>query len=132
MEKNPQENKLIRTPNGGLIQDVVRYIKLIWLLMTDRRINIFLKILPVASLAYLLSPIDLAPGLALPVIGALDDAAIVWIGTSLFISLCPETIVAEHTRTLEKVIPGIWREPNEIDEMVDAEARDITDAPTKE
>jgi uncharacterized membrane protein YkvA (DUF1232 family) len=125
--KNPQESKIMRTPNGGLIQDFARYLKLIWRLMKDRRVNIFFKILPVAALVYLVSPIDLISGLTLPIIGALDDAAIVWVGTSLFIGLCPENVVEEHRQALEKVITGTWQKPAENDEVVDVESRDVTD-----
>jgi uncharacterized membrane protein YkvA (DUF1232 family) len=95
--------------------------------MSDKRVNLFLKLLPITSLVYLVSPIDLAPGLALPLIGALDDAAIVWIGTSLFISLCPENVVEEHMRSLEKVITANWKSAPGEDDIVDVEARDISE-----
>ncbi|HCC78202.1 MAG: hypothetical protein A2X25_04635 [Chloroflexi bacterium GWB2_49_20] len=126
MSNNSQNKNMVPSQNGGLIKDFIRHIKLIWLLMTDKRVNIFLKLLPITSLVYLVSPIDLVSGLALPVIGALDDAAIVWIGTSLFISLCPEYVVEEHVLSLEKVITTTWKDVPGEDEVVDAEARDIT------
>jgi len=86
----------------GLIQELVLRIKLILRLMADRRVNVFLKLLPVAALVYLLSPVDLAPGLTLPVIGTLDDAAVLWMGASLFVALCPEEVVQEHLAKLQK------------------------------
>ncbi len=131
MSEEPMKKSMIPSQNGGLIQDFIRHIKLIWLLIADKRINLFLKLLPVASLVYLVSPIDLLSGMALPVIGALDDAAIIWIGTSLFISLCPEDIVNQHTLSLQKTISGTWKNPHSDDEIVDAEARDITDDQSK-
>lgn len=93
---------LVVSQKDGIFEDIVRQIKLILRLMGDRRVNFFLKLLPVATLAYLFSPIDIAPGMTLPVIGALDDAAIVWLGTSLFVALCPDEVVAEHLAALEK------------------------------
>ena len=132
MPEEPKKKSIIPSKNGGLIQDFVRHIKLIWLLIQDKRINIFLKILPFASLVYLVSPIDMLPGMVVPVVGALDDAAIIWIGTSLFISLCPEDIVNEHTLSLEKTLSGTWKNEQGEEEIVDAEARDITeDQPKK-
>jgi len=107
MAKN---NNLIESQNRGFFQDLVLRIKLIGRLMVDKRINFFLKILPVASVIYLFSPIDLAPGLALPVIGALDDAAVLWLGTTLFMSLCPDEIVQEHTDALNRVVEGRWKD----------------------
>ena len=109
MPEGSKKKSIIPAQNTGLIQDVVRHIKLIWLLIKDKRVNVFLKILPIASLVYLVSPIDMLPGMVLPIIGALDDAAIIWIGTSLFISLCPENIVQEHTHALERTLTGIWK-----------------------
>jgi len=117
---------LINSQNTGFFQDLVQRIKLIGKLMGDKRVNFFLKILPVASLVYLVAPIDLAPGLALPVIGALDDAAILWLGTTLFVSLCPEEIVQEHMGRLEKVVDSTWRDApkEEPTDIVEVEPRD--------
>ncbi len=117
---------LINSQNTGFFQDLVQRIKLIGKLMGDKRINFFLKILPVASLVYLVAPIDLAPGLALPVIGALDDAAILWLGTTLFVSLCPEEIVQEHMGGLEKVVDSTWHDApkEEPTDIVEVEPRD--------
>lgn len=131
MSKNPQNKSIVPSQNGGFIQDVIRHVKLIWLLLKDKRVNVFLKLLPIASLVYLVSPIDLVSGLALPFIGALDDAAIVWIGTSLFISLCPENVVEEHIHSLEKIITSTWQDEPSEDEIVDADARDITEDQSK-
>ena len=131
MPEGSKKKSIIPSQNSGLVQDFVRHIKLIWLLIKDKRVNIFLKVLPVASLVYLVSPLDLLPGMVVPVIGALDDAAIIWIGTSLFISLCPEEIVHQHTLSLEKTLTGTWNNAQGEDEIVDAVARDITDDRSK-
>jgi uncharacterized membrane protein YkvA (DUF1232 family) len=117
---------IVSSQNTGFFQDLVQRLKLVWRLMSDRRVNFFLKLLPIASLVYLVSPVDLAPGIALPVIGALDDAAILWIGTSLFMSLCPEDVVEEHWNELTKVISAKWRdaEPSQETDIVDVTPRD--------
>ena len=115
----------LSTQHSGFFQDLVVRIKLVMRLMSDRRVNFFLKLLPIASLVYLVSPIDLAPGLALPIIGALDDAAVLWIGLSLFTSLCPDEVVQEHLNALQNVIPGTWRETSEESEIVEVEPRDV-------
>lgn len=123
----PKKSDMISSQNAGFFQDLVQRLKLLWRLMADRRVNFFLKLLPVASLVYLLSPIDLAPGITLPVIGMLDDAAIIWIGTSLFMSLCPVDVVQEHWDDLTKVISAKWRDAQESNngaEIVEVTARD--------
>lgn len=112
---------LMVTPSSGVLRDLVLRIKLILRLLGDRRINFFLKLLPVAALAYLVSPVDLAPGVALPIIGALDDAAIVGLGAYLFVELCPPEVVREHMKNLTS---NLDLEPT-TDEIVDAESTDL-------
>lgn len=118
---------ILSTQNSGFFQDFVMRIKLVVRLMSDRRVNFFLKLLPIASLVYLVSPVDLVPSLALPIIGALDDAAVLWIGLSLFMSLCPDEVVQEHLNALQNVIPGTWHETSEESEseIVEVEPRDV-------
>jgi uncharacterized membrane protein YkvA (DUF1232 family) len=110
--------KLIANPQGGLMRNFVKQLKLIGRLMGDNRVNMFLKILPIASIAYLISPVDLAPGVVFPVIGALDDAAVLWIGSTLFVQLCPDDVVKEHMDDLEMIASSD-------DDIVDAESKDV-------
>jgi len=112
--------KLVTRPQSGLMQNFIKQLKLIGKLMGDSRISPFLKILPIASLAYLISPVDLAPGVVFPVIGALDDAAVMWIGSTLFVQLCPDDVVKEHMDDLDMI-------SGDADDIVDAESRDVKD-----
>jgi len=109
-------------PQGGMMRDLVKRLKLIARLMGDRRVNFFLKFLPVASVAYLIFPFDLVPGIAFPIVGALDDAAILWIGSNLFVELCPPNVVKEHMQELESNL-----DDSSSGEVVDAEATDMDD-----
>ena len=101
-DKRP--SKLLVPPQGGMLRDFVMRLKLIARLMGDRRVNFFLKFLPLASVAYLFWPWDLIP--VIPVIGALDDAAILWIGTTLFVELSPPKVVQEHLDELASNMDG--------------------------
>jgi len=112
-----KSNKLT-VPQGGILRDFVLRIKLIGRLMTDNRVNFFLKLLPIASLIYLVSPVDLAPGVVFPVIGVLDDAAIVWIGTNLFVELCSPSVVKEHMDELQSNL-------DDTDDVIDADTTDV-------
>jgi uncharacterized membrane protein YkvA (DUF1232 family) len=116
-DKKP--GKLMVPAQGGMLRDLVKRLKLISRLMGDRRVSVFLKLLPLASLAYLFWPADVIP--VVPVIGALDDAAILWIGTTLFVELCPPTVVKEHQTELESNLE------EDSGEVVDAEATDVND-----
>ena len=118
-----EKRDLIGSQNTGFFQDLIQRVKLIGRLMGDKRVNFFLKILPVAAVIYLVSPVDIAPGLALPVIGVLDDAAVIWLGTTLFMALCPEDVVQEHITALNKVVDSTWRNATEstVSEIVEVE-----------
>ena len=95
------ENKnLTIPPQGGVIRDFVLRIKLIVRLLGDRRVSPWLKIIPIVGLLYLISPLDLIPDIALPVVGELDDAAILWLTNYLFVELCPPEIVEQHVKAL--------------------------------
>lgn len=109
-------------PQGGMMHDVVKRLKLIARLMGDSRVNFFLKALPLASVAYLIFPFDLAPGVVFPIIGALDDAAILWLGSNLFVELCPDDVVKEHMQAIDSNLSG-----SSSGEVVDAEATDMDD-----
>jgi uncharacterized membrane protein YkvA (DUF1232 family) len=108
----------ITVSQGGAMSGIVTRIKLILRLMGDRRVNLFLKLLPIGAVAYLFSPVDLVPGVVLPVIGVLDDAAVLWIGTSLFVELCPPEVVAEHQNSLQSNVA-------DTDDVIDAESTDV-------
>lgn len=70
--------------------------------MRDPRINPLLKLLPIGAILYLVIP-DF-------IIGPIDDAFILWLGTTLFVELCPQHIVDEHWAELTSVIEAEWRE----------------------
>jgi uncharacterized membrane protein YkvA (DUF1232 family) len=120
---------IIGNQNSGFFQDLVLRIRLILRLIGDQRVSFLLKLLPIAAAIYVISPVDLIPGAVLPVIGALDDAVVIWLGTTLFVALCPEEIVQEHTNALHNVVTSIWRDApkEETGEIIDAEPRDGPD-----
>ena len=113
-EKRP--SKIMVPPQGGMLRDFAGRIKLIFRLLGDRRVNFFLKFLPLASVAYLFWPLD---AIALPIIGVLDDAAILWIGSTLFVELCPPNVVQEHMNELAS------NTDDSSGDVVDAEASDV-------
>ncbi len=85
--------KLTLPQNRGFFQDLTLRLKLILRLMGDGRVNPLLKLLPVGSLIYLVMP-DIAPG-------PIDDAAVIWLATYLFVELCPPEVVQEHLESLK-------------------------------
>ena len=116
-----KSGKFIVPAQGGPMREFVKRLKLIGRLMGDSRVSPFIKVLPLASLAYLIFPFDLAPGIALPIIGALDDAAVLWIGSQLFVELCPDEVVQEHMQALGSNVA------DDSDDIVDADATDVNE-----
>ncbi len=115
-----KSGKFIVPAQGGAMRSFVNRLKLIMRLMADRRVNIFLKLLPLASVGYLILPADLIP--IVPFISALDDAAILWVGSTLFVELCPDDVVQEHKMALESNLQN-----DTSDEIVDVEPTDMND-----
>jgi uncharacterized membrane protein YkvA (DUF1232 family) len=110
-------------PQGGLVRDLIMRIRLILRLIGDRRVSPWLKIIPIAGVVYLVSPIDIIPDIVFPIVGELDDAAILWLTNYLFIELCPPEIVQQHV----KALTAGTSKPRE-DDVVDAESVEIHDA----
>jgi uncharacterized membrane protein YkvA (DUF1232 family) len=67
--------------------------KLAWKLFRDPNVSPWLKFgLPIIGLIYLISPIDILPDV-IPVLGQMDDVAVLMLLTQLFITLAPDNIV---------------------------------------
>ncbi len=114
---------------GGVLQDALLRIKLIFRLLGDKRVNPWLKLIPIAGVLYLISPLDIIPDIVFPVIGELDDIAILWLTNHFFVEFCPPDVVREHVRKLISNNSIIDEERNRAadEDVVDGEATDITD-----
>jgi hypothetical protein len=118
--------KITISQNGGFLQDLTLRIKLILRLMGDSRVSPMLKLLPIGSLAYLVVP-DIA-------IGPIDDAAVIWLATYLFVELCPPAVVQEHLEALKatRKVMDSYQETSQPDtqgEIIDGE---IVESDTEE
>ena len=80
---------------ASLLSEVVREARLIWYLLTDGRVSSWVKMIPLATLLYILSPLDLLPDPILG-LGQLDDLGALMLGVKLFKEMCPREIVREH------------------------------------
>lgn len=75
-------------------------LQLVWLLLKDKRVPLYLKAFPAFVLVYLLSPFDLIPGFV-PVVGQLDDTGLMLLALTLFRRLAPQAVVAEYKTRFE-------------------------------
>lgn len=117
-EKKPSQ--IITQQQSGVVHNVLNQVKLIFRLMGDSRVSLLAKIIPLGALAYFVMPADLLPNLVFPVVGVLDDAAVLWLGSFVFTELCPPAVVKEHMQALNGEIADSQGE-----DVVDAEATDI-------
>ena len=116
-------NRKIVPSKKGLWDSFAGYFQLIARLMTDSRVSPFLKILPVGTLVYLIAP-DFIPFVV-------DDALVVWLGTYLFVELCPPDVVEEYRAMLSGAAPADKNQTHEQGqsqgEIIDAEYWDDQD-----
>lgn len=78
------------------------FIRLYWRLFMDKRVSLLPKAIVVAAIAYVVSPFDLIPDIAIPFIGSIDDVAIVALALRAFVPLCPRHVVEEHVRLIDE------------------------------
>lgn len=116
-EQNPkqlQASDPSRIP-GNWIKEFMLQFRLAWRLFWDNRVPWAAKLIPVAAIAYIVSPFDLIPDFALG-LGQLDDLAILLIGLRLFIDVCPNLLVKEHRSAFDEIgdlDADLWQAPQE-------------------
>ncbi len=108
----PDSDKQI-TPSGGFLHELAIRAKLILRLMGDKRVNLFLKAIPVASIVYFFNPFDIP--------GPLDDLGVLGLGIYMFIELCPPDVVEEHLNNLRRIDLEEKNIPPSDPDVVDAE-----------
>ncbi|MCB0193288.1 MAG: DUF1232 domain-containing protein [Anaerolineae bacterium] len=84
----------------SFLSNMMKQLKLVWLLFRDGRISAMTKSVLPLSLLYIISPVDIIPDFILG-FGQLDDFGIILLGMTLFVKLCPPHIVQEYLGQLE-------------------------------
>lgn len=89
-------------PSLSLIRRIGREAQLVRLLLLDRRVPLWTKLIVPGSLLYLLSPLDFISDPLLG-LGQLDDLAVLVLGVRMFVALSPPEVVREHLEVLSTV-----------------------------
>lgn len=76
------------------VVELLDKVKLAWRLFRDDRVSPAVKAIPLAGLVYIIWPVDLLPDL-FPVLGQLDDIAVLLLALNWFIHACPSDVVEE-------------------------------------
>lgn len=101
MTNNQNQSRNMVPRSGGFFKELTNRFRLIGRLMMDSRVNPLVKLLPVASLAYAIWPLDLPT--------PIDDAVVLWVGTTLFVELCPPAVVEEHLKSFAPQLGDEWK-----------------------
>ena len=86
--------------NLNFLMGIFKQFRLIWLLLQDSRIPLWIKSIVPLSFLYLISPLDFIPDVVLG-LGQLDDLGVILLGMTLFVKLCPQNIVENYQNQLE-------------------------------
>ena len=104
----------------GLMPQLLANARLAIRLIREPRVPRLLKAVPVAVALYVISPIDFSPDL-IPLLGQIDDLAIVLLGLEVFLRLCPLGASAFHRAAISR---GQRYSPMPAaDDIIDAEWR---------
>jgi uncharacterized membrane protein YkvA (DUF1232 family) len=122
---NDNTPRSIIPSQNNMLEEATFRLKLIWRLMSDRRISPFVKLLPVGALIYLISPVDAIMGI--PGLSALDDMGILWLSSYFFIELCPTQVIEEHVREMSNnnTIVDDAQHNQPAGDVIDGEVTDI-------
>ena len=90
----------------GFLGELWQQVRLVFQLIKDREVPIYLKILPFLGIIYTLFPIDIITDV-IPVLGQLDDLTILLIGAKVFIEMAPQQVVARHLAAMRGEAPNV-------------------------
>ena len=77
-----------------ILRHLPNFARLYWRLFRDRRVSVLPKALLVLLVLYVLFPFDVIPDFV-PVVGEMDDVAVLLGGLWWFVRLCPPEVVRE-------------------------------------
>ena len=98
-DQGPSRNPLRRLAGLGAIYGLIEQVQLGWRLFRDPRVPLLTKAIPVATIIYLISPVDWLVNL-IPILGQMEDIAVFGLGLTLFIRAAPQDVVNEHRAQL--------------------------------
>lgn len=97
-QENPQTNR----SDPGFWREVWQQARLVYYLLRDPQVPIYLKLIPFTAVVYLLLPFDILPDIV-PVIGQLDDLTALLITSKVFVEMVPPHIVAQHLNKIRQM-----------------------------
>lgn len=107
-DQSMESEKSLTSPKNqqGFLTELWQQARLFVRLFLDSEVPIYLKLIPVAAIAYLLFPIDFLPDV-IPGIGQLDDLTILIVGAKMFIEMAPQHIVEKYLFEMQNSFSGL-------------------------
>jgi uncharacterized membrane protein YkvA (DUF1232 family) len=103
MNRSPKKGNILNPLKvWQIIFNLPKFLKIFGRLMKDKRVPWYAKALPCLAIAYIISPIDIIPGLLVPIIGGLDDLVALFLGLKGLVSLTPQHIIDEHVSRIDQ------------------------------
>jgi uncharacterized membrane protein YkvA (DUF1232 family) len=84
-----------------LLPHLANFARLFWRLFRDPRVPLYLKGMVLMAFLYVLSPFDFVPDF-LPIVGQVDDLALLILAVYYFIRWSPRDIVGEHVAAIDE------------------------------
>jgi uncharacterized membrane protein YkvA (DUF1232 family) len=136
--KVAKQNKSVTSQlkDVGFLGELWQQVRLVFYLIKDREVPIYLKVLPFVGILYTLFPIDIITDIV-PVLGQLDDLTILVIGAKVFIEMAPPQVVARYMAQMRgdsaaTIVEGTATDAAPEIKLIEGEiAADDTPAPEK-
>lgn len=103
-----------RVNDPGFWKEIWEQVRLVWVLLKDKDVPVYMKLLPLAAIAYVIMPFDLISDF-IPGLGQLDDLTAVFLGAKMFIEMAPQDIVNRHIRAMRMNFDSANPDLNEVD-----------------
>lgn len=113
----------------GWLSEFVRNLRLAWRLMRDPGVAMWVRLIPVAALAYILLPFDFLPDWIFG-LGQLDDLGIFLLGLKLLLDLSPPDIVQRYVSEMTSV-EGTYRVLEEEQPQLEAADEQSAESPVR-
>jgi len=125
----PEDDKVIRRPRNmneavETVRKLPTYARLIWGLARDPRVPMNQKVVLGGIAAYLAFPIDIIPDF-IPVIGQMDDLAVLILGLDWFIRNAPPDVVADHMARIAENHDTLSKDLESAGSLLEGRAKDL-------
>ena len=106
MADEKEKSKITSMLSSSFLGDLMNQIKLVYYLVRDRDVPIYLKVLPFLGVLYVLFPIDIITDI-IPVLGQVDALMILTTGAKVLIEMAPASVVAKYMAQMRGEGPAI-------------------------